>query len=189
MIAQNRLQVGIATMADVYTAQTQVDNAQAQLVTFQLTRDRMEHAIATLIGKTPDQVEIAGPPHCGAEDDHTGGAGRGPLPRLCFSGGLTSLLASEYAMSPPPMPEIGVAAGGMVSGHLTPDGLGFPGFGLLAHPSLGSACSRHPTRPGPFGPSACRKPVFNGGAREPQTDRARASRYDQAVATYRQTAF
>ncbi len=31
-IAQNRLQVGISTLADVYSAQTQVDNAQAQLV-------------------------------------------------------------------------------------------------------------------------------------------------------------
>jgi len=61
-IAQNRLQVGIATMADVYTAQTQVDNAEAQLFNFQLVRDRMEHAIAALIGKTPDQVAIATAP-------------------------------------------------------------------------------------------------------------------------------
>src|SRR5205085_1574774 len=59
MIAQNRFQVGIATMADVYSAQTQVDAAQAQLVGFQLTRDRMEHAIAVLIGKTPVEVSIA----------------------------------------------------------------------------------------------------------------------------------
>src|SRR5205823_2687483 len=59
MIAQNRFQVGIATMADVYSAQTQVDNAQAQLVGFQLTRARMEHAIAVLIGKTPVEVSIA----------------------------------------------------------------------------------------------------------------------------------
>src|SRR5262249_10509678 len=57
-IAQNRYQVGIATMADVLSAQTQVDNAETQLVNIRLTRARLEHAIATLSGHPPAELSV-----------------------------------------------------------------------------------------------------------------------------------
>src|SRR5262249_10088395 len=58
-IAQNRYNAGIATTADVYAAQTQVDNAEASLIGIQLTRSRMEHAMAMLTGRPPAEVSVA----------------------------------------------------------------------------------------------------------------------------------
>jgi len=171
MIAQNRLQVGIATMADVYTAQTQVDNAQAQLVTFQLTRDRMEHAIAALIGKTPDQVAIATAPL--SEDVPVVPA---QVPSTLLER-RPDIAAAEFAVASANA-EIGVALAAW-----------YPDLSLTG--SLGAVATslgglfKASNATWSLGPSLA-ETVFSGGARVATNLQAQA-RYDQAVANYRQT--
>jgi NodT family efflux transporter outer membrane factor (OMF) lipoprotein len=58
-IAQNRYQAGIAPKTDVLQAQTQLANAQADLVALQRNRAQLEHAIAVLIGKAPAEFDLA----------------------------------------------------------------------------------------------------------------------------------
>jgi len=58
-ITQNQYKVGVAAKADVITAQTQLQGAQAQRINLEVARAQLEHAIAVLIGKTPDSFAIA----------------------------------------------------------------------------------------------------------------------------------
>jgi NodT family efflux transporter outer membrane factor (OMF) lipoprotein len=170
-IAQNRLQVGIATMADVYTAQTQVDNAEAQLFNFQLVRDRMEHAIAALIGKTPDQVAIATAPL--SEDVPVVPA---EVPSTLLQR-RPDIASAEYAVASANA-EIGVALAAWYP-DLTLTG----SLGVVAT-SLGGLFKASNTT-WSLGPSIA-ETVFNGGARVATNLQAQA-RYDQSVANYRQT--
>jgi NodT family efflux transporter outer membrane factor (OMF) lipoprotein len=57
-IAQNRFNVGVGARADVLTAQTQLESAQASAVDIVRTRQQMEHAIAVLIGAAPSELTI-----------------------------------------------------------------------------------------------------------------------------------
>ncbi|HEY4264180.1 MAG TPA: efflux transporter outer membrane subunit [Micropepsaceae bacterium] len=170
-IARNRVQVGITTQADVFAAQTQIDNAQAQLVNLQLTRAQLEHAIATLIGKPASDVAIA----------------KAPLPTIIpvVPTGVPSTLlerrpdiaASEYTMASANA-QIGVAIAAWYPDLTLTGSYGF------ASSSLGSLFSA-PNSVWSLGPSLAEL-VFDGGAREAQTQQARA-RYEQSVAIYRQT--
>ncbi|MDE2449888.1 MAG: TolC family protein, partial [Gammaproteobacteria bacterium] len=58
-IAQNRVNAGVTTLADVYSARTQLDNTVAQENTVELTRAKLEHAIAVLTGKAPAELALA----------------------------------------------------------------------------------------------------------------------------------
>ncbi|HEX3486693.1 MAG TPA: efflux transporter outer membrane subunit [Micropepsaceae bacterium] len=170
-IARNRFQVGIATEADVLAAQTQIDNVQAQLVNLQLTRAEMEHAIATLTGKPPSELAVA--------------ATNLPTIIPVVPAGVPSTLlerrpdiaSSEYTMAAANA-DIGVAIAAWYPDLTLTGSYGF------ASSSLGSLFSA-PNSVWSLGPSLA-EVIFNGGAREAQTEQARA-RYDQAVATYRQT--
>jgi NodT family efflux transporter outer membrane factor (OMF) lipoprotein len=170
-IARNRFQVGIATQADIYAAQTQIDNAQAQLVNLQLTRAQMEHVIATLIGKPASDVSIAR-------------ASLTTIIPVVPTGVPSTLLerrpdiaASEYSMASANA-QIGVAIAAWYPDLTLTGSYGF------ASSSLGSLVSA-PSSVWSFGPSLAEL-VFNGGTREAETEQARA-RYEQSVATYRQT--
>ncbi|MGZ5861644.1 MAG: TolC family protein, partial [Croceibacterium sp.] len=55
-IVRNRKAAGIVTEADIAQAQTQLDTATTQQINASLTRAKMEHAIAMLIGKAPAEV-------------------------------------------------------------------------------------------------------------------------------------
>ena len=50
-ITQNQYNAGTAAKSDVITAQTQVLNAQAQLIAAGVARTQSEHAIAVLMGR------------------------------------------------------------------------------------------------------------------------------------------
>lgn len=52
-LAQNQYAVGVALRSDVALAESQLKTAQAQGVDLQAQRSQLEHAIATLIGKSP----------------------------------------------------------------------------------------------------------------------------------------
>ena len=170
-IAQNRLQVGISTLADVYSAQTQVDNAQAQLVGVQLTRDRMEHAIAVLIGKTPIEVSIATAQLSGDVPVVPTDVPSTLLQRR------PDVASAEYAVQSANA-QIGVAEAAWFP-DLTLTG----SLGLVSN-SLGSLFNAS-SATWSFGPGLA-ETVFNGGARIATNLQARA-RYDQAVANYRET--
>jgi NodT family efflux transporter outer membrane factor (OMF) lipoprotein len=58
-ITTNRYNVGVIARADLITAQTQLDNAQAQLVDLGVQRAQLEHAIAVLVGVPPSELSIA----------------------------------------------------------------------------------------------------------------------------------
>lgn len=57
-IVRNQFQFGTAAQADVISAETQLEGAQAQLIGVGVQRAEMQHAIAVLIGKTADELSI-----------------------------------------------------------------------------------------------------------------------------------
>lgn len=61
-LTQNQYKAGVAQRSDVLQAQSQLATVQASLADLELTRGQYLHAIAVLIGATPDQVDVpAGP--------------------------------------------------------------------------------------------------------------------------------
>lgn len=170
-IAQNKYAAGIATLADVSTADTSVDSATTQLVAVRLTRDTAEHAIAALTGKTPSDVDVA--------------VGMIPMDVPVVPAGIPSTLLERR-------PDVAVAERNVASANA---GIGvaeaawFPdvtldasyGFSATSLGRLFNASSASWS----FGPSLAQT-IFDGGQRISQNLQARA-RYDQAVAAYRQT--
>jgi NodT family efflux transporter outer membrane factor (OMF) lipoprotein len=57
-ITQNQYQAGIVSEADVASAESQLEAAQAQAINVRLQRKLMEHAIAVLAGKPPADLDI-----------------------------------------------------------------------------------------------------------------------------------
>lgn len=58
-MTENRYQAGVATMADVAAARTQLENARTQLLALQRERAQLEHAAAVLLGRTPASFGLA----------------------------------------------------------------------------------------------------------------------------------
>lgn len=170
-IAQNRYQAGIATMADVYAAQTQVDNAQTAQVTIKLTRARLEHAIALLTGHSPSEVAIA----TGVITDTVPVVPAGvPSVLLQRRPDIAASEANVIAANA----QIGVAISAWypdltLTGSLTDAG---SSIGRLFDIS---------NLVWSLGPQLA-ETIYSGGMREAQTAQARAL-YDQSVANYRQT--
>ena len=57
-ITQNRYTAGIVARSDVLQAQTQLANAQADLLGVNRSRAQLEHAIAVLVGQTPSSFTL-----------------------------------------------------------------------------------------------------------------------------------
>jgi len=57
-ISTNRYNAGVAAKSDVISAQTQLDDARAQLIDAGVVRSQLEHAIAVLLGKLPAEFSI-----------------------------------------------------------------------------------------------------------------------------------
>jgi len=57
-ITQNRYDAGIAARTDVLQAQTQLANAQGDLLTLERQRATLEHAIAVLVGRAPANFNL-----------------------------------------------------------------------------------------------------------------------------------
>ncbi len=170
-ITKNRLAVGVASAADLYQAQTQVDSAIAQSVGVDLTRIQLENAIAVLVGKPPAEFALA--------------TGAMPTNVPVIPAGLPSTLlerrpdvASAERRMKAANAEVGVAiAAFFPSISLS----GSYGFGASVLGSLFKASNAEWSYGTSLGET-----IFNGGARIAQTSEARAN-YDEAVATYRET--
>lgn len=61
-LTNNRFTGGVAAKSDVYLAQTQLYQTQAQAIDLGVTRNEYEHAIAVLTGQPPAQFSIASIP-------------------------------------------------------------------------------------------------------------------------------
>ena len=57
-VVSNQGNVGITPPSDVLSARTQLDNAQASLIALGVARARYAHAIAVLVGKNPEALDI-----------------------------------------------------------------------------------------------------------------------------------
>jgi NodT family efflux transporter outer membrane factor (OMF) lipoprotein len=169
-ITQNRLKAGIATPADVFAAETQLESTQASAVNVQLTRAKFEHAIAVLIGKPPSELAIEQGSFSSTVPVVPVGIPSALLERRPDIAAAERTVASANAL-------VGVAEAAWFPNLTLTGSYGFsssvlPGL-LKASNSLWS-----------FGPSLAEN-VFNGGATLSQNREARAN-YDQAVASYRQ---
>ena len=170
-IAQNQVKAGITTLADVYSAETELESTLAADVSVELSRAKFEHAIAVLIGKDPEELAI----------EHGGLTNSVPV----VPAGLPSELLQRR-------PDIAVSERTMASANAligVAEAAWFPsvtlagsyGFTSTALPGLFNAGNSLWS----FGPTLA-ETVFNGGARLATNRQARAN-YDEAVANYRQT--
>lgn len=170
-ITQNQVRAGITTLADVYQAQTQLENTQVTNINEQLTRATYEHAIAILIGKAPAEVSIAQGPFNTTIPVVPVGLPSELLERRPDVAAAERDMASENAL-------IGVA-----------EAAWFPSLTLTGSAGYSSntlgQLIRSSNSVWSLGPSIG-ETLFNGGATFYQVREARAN-YDQAVATYRQT--
>lgn len=169
-LTQNQYAVGVAARADVVQAETQLKTAQVQAIDIGVLRAQLEHAIAVLTGRTPEQVSIAvekltiRPP---------------PIPV-----GLPSQLLERR-------PDIAVAERQAAAANAqigVAESAWFPSLTLsvsagFASPSFANWLTA-PSRFWSLGP-ALAETLFDGGARRAQTAQARAA-YDATVANYRQ---
>ncbi len=58
-ITQNKYKVGVSALADVVQAQSQVEVAQAAAINNGINRAQFEHAVAVLIGETPENLSLS----------------------------------------------------------------------------------------------------------------------------------
>jgi NodT family efflux transporter outer membrane factor (OMF) lipoprotein len=170
-IAQNQVNAGTTTLADVYSARTQLENTIAQENSVELTRDEMEHAIAVLVGKAPSQLAIP--------------QGQFTSTVPVVPAGLPSQLllrrpdiaASERALESANA-QIGVAEAAWFPSLTLSGSYGYESSSL-------STLIRASNNVWSFGPSIA-ETLFNAGATYAQTKEERAL-YDSAVASYRET--
>ena len=168
---ENRYKAGMVTRADVSQALTQLRNTQAQRLDLDWQRARYEHAIALLVGSTPNALRVASVNTLPA------------LPVLPMAVASTLLerrpdiaAAERRVMSA--NAEIGVAKTAY-----------FPDLTLSASGGYrGSNLADWITMPNRFwsiGPQFAMT-LFDAGLRRSKVEQAEA-RYDQQVARYRQT--
>lgn len=170
-IAENQYNAGVAARSDVITAQTQLQTTEAAVIATDVQRAVYEHALATLIGRPPSELNI-------------------PIGRLAerppsVPVGVPSELlerrpdvAQAERLVQAQSEQIGVAVAAF-----------FPTVTLSASGGFAGL-----TRDGIFSATntvwsvaaAGSEVLFDGGARSAAVQSARAG-YDAAVATYRQT--
>ncbi|MBP2292882.1 efflux transporter outer membrane subunit [Azospirillum rugosum] len=170
-IAQNRHAAGTATLADVFTAETQVRSTESQLIALGVQRAQLEHAIAVLIGKPPADVSLAPEPLRAAIPAIPPGIPSALLERRPDIAAAERQMAQTNAL-------IGVAESAYY-----PD--------ILINGSISNTAAiipklfQAPTALWAFGAQIA-ETLFDGGARDAVVNFRRAS-FDQSVALYRQT--
>lgn len=170
-IAQNQYAAGIAAASDVAQAKAQLENAKAQRVAVGVTRARLEHAMAVLIGEPPADLTIAPVARVNAVPEIPSEVPATLLERRPDIAAAERRMAAANA-------RIGAAEAAFFP-DLTLTGDSGTSASTLA--GLGDAASRLWS----FGGQLV-ETIFEGGARHAQVDAARAA-YDQTVAQYRQT--
>jgi len=170
-LTSNRYQEGVAAAADVDQADTQRQNARAQLAAVRLERAQLEHAIAVLLGQVPSLFTL-----------ESGMLASAPPP---LDAGLPSTLLQRR-------PDVGRAERAMAAANKrigVARAAWFPVFSLTGSAGYESVLSSNwtqaPNRFWSVGPAAA-VPLLDAGARVGLTRQAWAA-YDEAVANYRKT--
>lgn len=170
-IAQNQVNAGTTTLADVYSARTLLENTVAQENEVELSRAKFEHAIAVLVGKAPSELSLAqGEFTATVPVVPTGMPSELLLRRPDIAGAERDLESADA--------EIGVAEAAWFPSLTLSGSFGYESASL-------SNLIRASNQVWSFGPSVA-ETLFQGGAILGQIRENRAL-YDSAVATYRQT--
>jgi len=174
-LTKNRYASGVASMADVLQADTQLKTAQAQAIDLGVQRAQLEHAIALLMGKPASDFSVPFSPLAVTANLS--------LPAIPFG------LPSELLERRPDIAsaERHVAAANAQIGIV--EAAFYPDVTLSASAGFQSSSLSNwlswPSRFWSVGPTVA-ETVFEGGLRRAQTEEARAA-YDADVAFYRQT--
>jgi NodT family efflux transporter outer membrane factor (OMF) lipoprotein len=170
-LTRNRHEVGVAGVLDVSNAESQLATAKAGGYALELQRAQYEHALATLVGKTPAELSLPGTAALPAQP---------ATPALVPSTWLATrpdIVAAERRVAAANA-QIGVAKSAWFPTLTLSGNAGYRNNELS---DLISA----PHRFWSLGP-ALALALFDGGARSAAVASAGAA-YDQSVATYRQT--
>jgi NodT family efflux transporter outer membrane factor (OMF) lipoprotein len=170
-LTQNRYNAGVAPKADVAAAQTQLKSAQAQATDVGVQRAQLEHAIAILTGKPPADFSLTPVTFVAPQIKIPVGIPSDLLERRPDIASAERKMAAANA-------QIGVAKAAYYPTLSLSGSLGYASTelaSLFTSPSFFWA----------VGP-AMAITLFDGGAREAQTEQAMAA-YDGTVAFYRQT--
>ncbi len=179
-LTRNRYAVGVASRADVTQSETQFKSTQSLATDNRLKRAQLEHAIATLLGKTPAELSIPASPYVEADGDR--------FLNISLPGTPPSL-PSELLERRPDVAaaERRVAAANASIG--VAQAAFFPSLSIGASGGYQSSALSDlvstPSRIWSIGPLIAAS-IFDGGLRRAQTDAAIAD-YDANVAIYRQT--
>ena len=170
-LTRNRYQEGISAATDVDQADTQRQNARAQLAGVRRDRAQLEHAIAVLLGVMPSTFTLEPAQLAGSVPAVDSGLPSALLQRRPDVARAERAMAAANA-------QIGVARAAW-----------FPVFTLTGDAGYQSLLSsqwlKAPSHIWSVGPSAT-VPLLDFGARSAVNQQARAS-YDEAVANYRKT--
>ncbi|MGH8263572.1 MAG: efflux transporter outer membrane subunit, partial [Steroidobacteraceae bacterium] len=171
-ITRNRYNGGIAAATDVDQAETQRQNARAQLAAVQLQRAQLEHAIAVLLGEPPGNFTLEPAEFVGEPPAIQVGLASTLLQRRPDVASAERAVAARNA-------EIGIARAAW-----------FPVFGFGATGGYEATASQAwfdaPSRFWAAGPTIA-VPLLDAGGRWGASKQARAA-FEEAVANYRQTA-
>jgi NodT family efflux transporter outer membrane factor (OMF) lipoprotein len=170
-LTRNRYQEGISAATDVDQAESQRQNARAQLAAVRRERAQQEHAIAVLLGVLPSTFSLEPAQLAGSVPAVDAGLPSALLQRRPDVARAERAMAAANA-------QIGVARAAW-----------FPVFTLTGEAGfqsvIGSQWFKAPSRIWSVGPTA-NVPLLDFGARSAVNQQARAA-YDEAVANYRKT--
>ena len=171
-IIQNRYNAGVVAKTDVVQAETQLESVRARLIDNGVQRAQLEHAIASLVGKTPAALNIAGAPPATTVP---------PIPVNIPSQLLERRpdIAAAERLAAAANAEIGVAKAAY-----------YPSLNLAAsRGTQATELSNLFTTAATYwalGPAALALPLFDGGARSAQLSAA-INKHKAGVAAYRET--
>jgi NodT family efflux transporter outer membrane factor (OMF) lipoprotein len=171
-LTQNRYAAGVAAKADVAQARTQLKSTEAQAIDIGVQRAQLEHAIALLIGKSPADFSLPAMPDAPTAPRIPVGIPSDMLERRPDVASAERKVAAANA-------QIGVARTAYFPSVTLAGSMGYQSAtfaDLISAPSFFWA----------LGPAALAYRLFDGGARNAQTEQAVAA-HDAAVAAYRQT--
>ena len=170
-LTQNQFNAGIVPKSDVSQALTQLKSAESQALELIWQRAQLEHAIAVLVGQTPDQLSIT------------------PVNALP---GLPEIAQSVPSTLLERRPDIAASERRVAAANArigVAEAAWFPDLTLSASGGYRGASFTDwisaPNRFWSLGPQFAMS-LFDGGARRAALESAQAQ-YDQTVASYRQT--
>ncbi len=170
-IAQNRYNAGVTVKSDVFQAQTQLANAQADLAGLGQQRANYEHAIAILVGEAPGAFSLAAAPWVET------------VPVMPPAVPSSLLQRRPDIASAERRVRTANAQIGIQTAAYFPDLTLTGAYGFAAN-ELGTLI-KSSTSLWSYGASVA-ETVFDAGARRARVNEAKAAR-DQAVAKYRET--